>query len=161
MELFVIRHAPAVPRSARIEDAKRPLTNEGRRRWRRAVRGLDRLGVRFDRVYHSPWFRAVETVDALADLVVEETVVTKELAKRPTVALLRALRGERIAVVGHQPWLGELVGMLAFGRLEDGAQFGLGKGAIVWLDGDPRPRGMVVRALLPPKVLRSLAASLQ
>ena len=140
MELFVIRHAAAEPRSVRIEDARRPLTNDGRRRWLRAVRGLARLEVRFNRVYHSPWLRAVETVDALADLV-DETVVTKELAKRPAVALLRALRGERIAVVGHQPWLGELVGVLAFGRLKEGAQFDLKKGAIVWLQGDPRRGG--------------------
>jgi phosphohistidine phosphatase len=158
MDLFVIRHAPAVPRSERIEDARRPLTDKGRRRWSRAVRGLDRLGVRFDRVYHSPWFRAVETAEALVDLVTIETVVTKELAKRPTAGLLRALSGKRIAVVGHQPWLGELVGMLALGRLEDGVQFELRKGAIVRLEGDSRPRGMVVRAVLPPNVLRALAA---
>jgi phosphohistidine phosphatase len=158
MDLFVIRHAPAVPRSERIDDARRPLTDKGRRQWSLAVRGLDRLGLRFDRVYHSPWLRAVETAEALANLVVNETVVTKGLSRRPTDALLRALRGERVAVVGHQPWLSELVAMLALGRPQDAGRFELRKGAIVRLEGSPRAHGMVVRAILPPKVLRALAA---
>jgi glycosyltransferase involved in cell wall biosynthesis len=96
--------------------------------------------------------RAVETAEALVDLVVDETVVTKELARRPTDALLRVLRGKRITVVGHQPWLGELIAILALGRPQDAAQFELRKGVVVRLEGSPRPRGMVVRAVLPPKV---------
>ncbi len=83
MQLFLIRHAPAVARSPRIPDATRPLTREGRKQWKRAVRGLERLGLMFDRLYHSPWLRAVETADALAHLAVGETVVTSELARRP------------------------------------------------------------------------------
>ena len=128
MQLFVIRHATAVPHGSRTPDAARPLTSRGRRRWKRAVCGLERLGIAFDRLYHSPWLRAVETADALADLVHGETVVTRELACRPTPALLEHLEGHRIALVGHQPWLGELVGLLVFGDARDGARLTLRRG---------------------------------
>ena len=156
MQLFVIRHATAVRRGSRTPDAARPLTPRGRRRWKRAVCGLERLGIVFDRLYHSPWLRAVETADALAELVHGDTVVTLELARRPTPALLDHLEGDRVALVGHQPWLGELVGSLVFGDAPDGARLTLEKGAVVWLEGNARPRGMKVRALLQPRTLRAL-----
>jgi phosphohistidine phosphatase len=156
MQLFVVRHAVAVPRSGKIDEAARPLTEQGRRQWRRAVRGFERLGVGLDRVYHSPWLRAVETADMLVGRIGGEQVATDRLAEAPAPALLRELKGERAAVVGHQPWLGELVGLLALGRADSGAWLELGKGGIAWLEGEPRPGKMVLRALLPPKVLRGL-----
>jgi phosphohistidine phosphatase len=157
MQLFVIRHAAAAAPRARTVDAARPLTRKGRRRWKRAVRGLEKLGLRFDRVYHSPWLRALETADALAALVDGETVVTKELTHRPTPALLEQLEGDRVALVGHQPWLGELVGLLVFGDARERARLILKEGSVLSLDGKPRPGGMTIRALLPPRVLRTLA----
>ncbi len=156
MQLFVIRHAAALPRTARMRDEERPLTPEGRRRWARAVRGLARLGITFDRLYHSPWLRAVQTADALVDLVDGETVVTSELARRPTAAILEELRGARVALVGHQPWLGELVGTLVFGDARAGARLELKKGSVVWLEGRPRAGGMILRALFCPRALRRL-----
>lgn len=110
----------------------------------------------FDRLYHSPWLRALETAEALVDLVDGETVVTKELTRKPTPTLLAELEGERVAVVGHQPWLGELVGLLAFGEPREGERLVLKKGAVVLLEGKPRPRGMMIHAVLPPRVLRAV-----
>jgi phosphohistidine phosphatase len=159
MQLFVIRHGTAVPRGPGIRDASRPLTRQGRQRWLRAVRGLERLGLKFDRLYHSPWLRAVETAEPLAALVSGESIVSRALARRPTPALLAQLEGERVAVVGHQPWLGELVGILVFGDAGAGARFDLKKGSVVWLEGTPRAGGMALRGVLPPRMLRALADS--
>ena len=159
MQLFVIRHAVAVPRNGRTPDAARPLTPKGRKRWKRAVRGLERLEMTFDRLYHSPWLRAVETADALADLVEGKSVVTKELARSPTTRLLEQLEGERVALVGHQPWLGELVGLLVFGDAREGAQLVLEKGSVVCLEGRPRAGGMTLHALLSPDVLGAIGRS--
>jgi phosphohistidine phosphatase len=156
MKLFLIRHAEAVPRTKGRLDAARPLTKRGKRRFRRAVRGLEALGWSFDRVLHSPWRRAVETAAALGHLASEETVVAPELAQTPTRAFIEALEGERVALVGHQPWLGELLGLLVFGEPERGASFELGKGAVVWLEGEPRAGGMAIHAVVPPRVLRAL-----
>jgi len=155
MQLLIIRHAAAVARSKDVADASRPLTERGRRQWKRAVRGLVRLGVRLDRVYHSPWLRAVETADALIDRIDAESVVTRRLAGSPTPALLRGLAGDRVAVVGHQPWLGELVGLLVLGSRERGAWLELDKGGVAWLEGEPLPHRMVLRALVSPKMLRA------
>ncbi len=156
MELFLIRHAEAEPRRAGKDDTRRPLTERGKARWRRSVKGLGRLGVRFDHVFHSPWLRALETASALEPLLEGETTVTEGLARAPRDPLLHELSGRRVAAVGHEPWLSELLAWLVLGRREDGARFELKKGSVAWLEGRPKPGGMVLRALLHPKALRAL-----
>jgi phosphohistidine phosphatase len=157
MDLFVIRHAAAVPRSPDLDDAARPLTPRGRRRFAKAVRGLGRLRVDFDRLYHSPWLRAVETADALHPLVRGESVVLPALTGSPQAAFFDELDGDVVGVVGHEPWLGELIALALVGRSEEGARFALKKGGVAWLTGEPRPGAMSLRALLPPRALRALA----
>ena len=155
MQLFLIRHAAAVPRSAKLADADRPLTARGKKRWERAVRGLEALGVSFERLYHSPWLRSVETAQGLAALVEGESLVAPELARRPTSALLDRLDAERVALVGHQPWLGELAGLLLAGDPHAGVMLELKKGSVAWLEGDARAGGMKLVALIPPRLLRT------
>jgi phosphohistidine phosphatase len=158
MELFVVRHAVAVPQRPDLPDEARPLTPEGRRRFQRAVRGMDRLGISLDRLYHSPWLRAVETAELLTRLVKVdgETVVEPGLTRAPDAAFLTSLRGDRVAVVGHEPWLSEMVAILMFGTKKHGARFDFRKGGLAWLEGDLRPRRMWLRALLPPRALRRI-----
>ncbi len=156
MDLFIVRHAEAEPRRAGRDDARRALTEDGERRWRRSVAGLERLEVKLDHLLHSPWLRAVQTADALAKLLDGESAVTENLARAPGVALLKELKGERVAVVGHEPWLSQLLAWLVLGREEDGARFELKKGAVAWLEGRPSPGGMVLKALLTPKALRAM-----
>ena len=50
MKLYVIRHAIAEERRPDLEDTRRALTAEGQKRFRREVRGLRKLGVRFETV---------------------------------------------------------------------------------------------------------------
>lgn len=158
MELWLIRHAEAValedmpPGSS---DAARPLTARGLRASERLAHGLERRGVRFERLLLSPRERAVRTADHLAGLVAGELVVTLGLAGPPDDALLavlaalaapgrgeRARRGPRVAAVGHQPWLGELALLLALGEARGGAGLHLGKAAVLRLAGAPTPGGM-------------------
>ena len=140
MDLLLFRHAPAVDADpAEIEhlgeltaDARRALSTEGRERFSSLVEALEDRGVRVDRVLHSPWRRAVETAVLLRPLLRGGSEVCAERAGAPTPALLGRLRGDRLAVVGHQPWLGELVALLT------GAPSGLidwKKGGLVWLVG--------------------------
>jgi phosphohistidine phosphatase len=157
VEIFVIRHAIAVPRSPDLDDAARPLTPRGRARWEKAVAGLERLGVRFDLLVHSPWRRAVETARVARRLVDGETVASALLATSPTERLLDEIVGERVALVGHEPWLGELLSLLIVGTTRAGPRLELRKGGVAWLSGDPRPGAASVRAILPPQVLRALA----
>ncbi len=157
MELLVIRHAIAVPGSLILADAARPLTPQGRKRFTQAVMGLQRLGVRCDRLYHSPWLRAVETAELLGPVLDSEVVCSPALACPPGQGLLADLVGERVALVGHQPWLGELVTWLITGAQSDGSGFAFKRGGVAWLEGQPKPGRMALRAFLPPKVLRALA----
>ena len=156
MELFVIRHAIAVPGSMLLADADRPLTPQGRQRFSQAVIGLQRLGLRCDRLYHSPWLRAVETAELLGPVLDGEMVRSPALACPPSQDLLDALVGERVALVGHQPWLGELLDWLLTGDQADGSGFAFKRGGVAWLEGRPQPGRMVLRAFLPPKALRGL-----
>jgi phosphohistidine phosphatase len=156
MELFVIRHAEAAPREAYANDAERPLTPRGRKRFDTVVRALKSLDVRFDRVLHSPWLRAVQTADRLGGLIDGETEVTSLLATNPSLALLEKAVGERVALVGHEPWMGEAVAWLVTGDRTAAERFALDKGGVAWLQGEPAPGKMSVCGILPCAVLRRL-----
>ena len=66
-----------------------------------------------------------------------------------------AERNEDTAVVGHEPWLGELVAWLAFGDTRHGEALQIKKASVVWLDGTAVPGGMTLRALLTPRMIRA------
>lgn len=160
MDLLLVRHAAAVaraPRQAPEQDAARPLTAQGRRRFRRVRRALERLGLRADRLLHSPWVRAAQTAELLRPLVRGAPRPEPLLAAPPGRALLRRLRGRRLVLVGHQPWLGELAAWLALGDRGQGRALRWRKGGVVLLTGEPAPGRMQLAALLPPRWLRRLA----
>lgn len=155
-----MRHAIAEDAGPDQDDADRALTRDGRRRFERAVRGMRALGIRFERVLHSPWRRAVETAELLEPIVDGPLESTPLLAKAPTKALLTAIRRHTeegpTAVVGHQPWLAELTAWLLVGDAAEGEKLDLEKGGVVWLSGDPEPGGMSLRAMLTPRILRAI-----
>lgn len=119
-ELYVVRHAIAAERGADWpDDDKRPLTEKGIARFRDSLAGLTWLDVVLDEIFTSPLVRAKQTADLLA----------AEISGRPPVKLLAALapghapeevmtqlarvaKRRRIALVGHEPGLGELASHL-------------------------------------------------
>ena len=151
MKLTLIRHALAEDGP---DDAARPLSSKGRRRFARSVKTLEALGLRFDRVLHSPRLRAVETAELLAPLCDGAMKPTPLLARTPGVELWELLDGEHLAVVGHEPHLTSLLSWLVTGDDSGGASYELKKGAVAQLEGDPGPGGMRLLSILPPKVLR-------
>jgi phosphohistidine phosphatase len=156
VDLFLIRHAEAAKADAGGSDAARPLTRRGRRRFDKVVGGLERLDVRFGALLHSPLLRAVETAERLYPLLDGESCVTEHLAEAPGEALLAEiaeLESERVALVGHEPWLSELGSWLASADASDRTVFELEKGGVLWLAGAPRPGAMIVRGLMPPAAL--------
>ncbi len=146
-----------------VADAERELTPEGVRKLKRAVRGMRELDLRFGRVLTSPWRRAQHTAELLGSLVDDATPIATQLLCQPPRAELLAQISEATAssqrgtaVVGHEPWLGELVAWLAFGDARFGEALDLKKGGVVWLSGTAVPGGMMIRAMLPPKLLRNV-----
>jgi len=157
VDLFVIRHAIAVPRGGGQPDGERPLTLRGRDRFALEVLGLDFLGLHFETVYHSPLRRTAETAALLLPVTRGEIQPSDTLARAPDEEVLALPRGAAsVALVGHEPWCGELVAWLAVGDRERGGAFPFKKGGVVWLRGAVAPGCMELRAALPPKVLRAL-----
>jgi phosphohistidine phosphatase len=158
MQLFVIRHAVAEDIGPGVDDAARELTDSGRAKLRRAVRGLRALDIRFERVLTSPWRRAAQTAKQLEAIAASAAIATELLTQTPRAELLALIaeRGETTAVVGHEPWLGELVAWLAFGDTRHGDALAIKKSGVLWLEGTPVPGGMQIRALIPPRLLRAI-----
>ena len=53
-----------------------------------------------------------------------------------------------LVLVGHEPWLTELAGLLTIGRAE--SLFRLKKGGLIWLQGAPEVAGMLTKIVLAP-----------
>jgi phosphohistidine phosphatase len=165
MNLFVVRHAIAEDAQPGQDDASRRLTDEGERKLRLSVRGMRELGWRFDRVLTSPWTRAAHTAELLGPISRGKPIPTELLCQTPAQELLAMIvggteaprEGRGTAVVGHEPWLGELVGLLTLGEPRAGHGLELKKAGVAWLEGTVMVGGMKLRALLPPKITRGLA----
>jgi phosphohistidine phosphatase len=162
MELLLVRHAIAEERAPKLDDADRQLTPKGIRRFTRVVEGLGQLGLTVDRVLHSPWRRAVQTAELLAPVARGDVAATELLAADPGDDLLALLAEQkqngRVALVGHQPWLGDLLSLLCFGSPRGGDNIRFKKGGVAWLDGQASAAGMDLVAFLPPKTVRQLIA---
>ena len=167
MELYVIRHAIAQPLGQQNDftDEKRALTSEGRDRMREAAKGLRKLEVELDLMLTSPLARAVETAEIVAaalGLGKKEVEQTANLAPGASIDELfaeikRRTGAESIALIGHQPDLGELISAIVCGG--DGFAIQLKKGSVCLINVTetvPTLRGELMW-LLTPKQLRLLA----
>lgn len=163
MDLLVIRHAIAFGRDADRwpDDRKRPLTAEGTARARQAAKGLERLVDRPQCLLTSPLTRAKQTAQILTEFARWPIALDcPALSPRePPEAALEALRAEShnlIAIVGHQPGLGELIAASMPGSTRPKAfdlkKFGM---ALLSFDGAPRAGQAVLRWLLAPSLLRT------
>jgi phosphohistidine phosphatase len=142
MRLLVIRHAiaedAAVFAATGRSDAERPLTDRGRRRMRRAVRGLKRLVPTLDAVATSPFVRAVETAQIVTTAYrgVPLTRVPELVPSAEPAALLPWLEKQgtkdAVAAVGHEPALSRWVSWLLAGG--DRPFVELKKGAVCCLE---------------------------
>ncbi len=157
MQLFVIRHATAEDALPEQDDPSRELTDDGIRKLRQVVKGLRKLDISFDRVLTSPWLRALQTAERLEAISDSVPIATDLLCQRPHAELLAMIaeRNEDTAVVGHEPWLSELVAWLAFGDTRHGDALEIKKAGVVWLEGSAVPGGMKLVALLPPAIIRA------
>lgn len=159
LQLFLIRHAIAEAESPTGRDADRPLSSKGAERFKVETLGLRRLGVEFDALWTSPWARAEATGTLLSDLSKSTPKAIKDLARPPRASLWKAIEQaevERLALVGHQPWLGELASVLASDSSDPLMGMRIKKGGLVWLEGEPQPGRMRLEAALPPNLLRTL-----
>jgi phosphohistidine phosphatase len=162
--LYLVRHAIAEERGAAWpDDSLRPLTDDGAKKWRRQAAGLVAIDARPDVILTSPYARARQTADVLAAAWPKRPKVVELPALQPGVKpreVLKAIeahgRHASLALVGHEPGLGELAALLV--GFKTPPEFKKGGVARVDVAILPPPAGSgVLYAWLPPKVLRALA----
>ena len=120
-ELYIMRHGIAVMRapSTMMDDAKRPLTPEGRQKMREIASGLAAAGIDFDWIASSPLARAMETAEIVSEALKSQPPVDTCEALRPGGApealvtfLAKRPNRRRVLLVGHEPDLSQLAARL-------------------------------------------------
>ena len=167
MQLLVIRHAIAVePEEAakeKLSDAERPLTKDGRRKMKDAVRGLSRVVKRIDLLASSGLVRARQTAEIVAEAFDGMKIATAEELRpgKPVKAVLTWLQGQKadatIAVVGHEPQLGMLISFLLAGdRKRSFVEVRKGSATLLGFPEQVKAGGAVLQWMLKPGQLREL-----
>jgi phosphohistidine phosphatase len=156
--LYLIRHAEAVPPGdPNYEDDDRPLLPAGRATARALGAALAAKGIKFDAVLSSPLPRAVQTAEELLagygagapELEEADELAPGEKPRKLDKRLLK-VDGEAVALVGHQPDLGEYAGRLIGAKK---ARLKLAKPSVVCIECDEPPgkEAGELQWLLPPK----------
>lgn len=150
--VYVVRHAIAEDRDADRwpDDALRPLTADGERRFRRAARGLREIAPSVDAILASPYARAWRTAEILyeeAGWPAPERCDRLEAWRQPDEAFDVLPRTGSVAVVGHEPLLSGLVGLL----LGADVAMDFKKGGVALVEDG------VLRWYATPKMLRALS----
>jgi len=125
MELYLLRHAIAVDRGTPgyHKDSQRPLTPEGEKKMWRIAEGMKALDLSFDLILSSPYVRAKQTADIVAEVFQAQdklelsTALTPEADPKELIAELtrhdHAL--DSILLVGHEPYLSGFMSKLLVG----------------------------------------------
>ena len=161
-EIYLIRHGLAEERGeAWPDDSKRPLTQEGMSRLRKSARSLALIGVAFDVIVTSPFVRARQTAEIIAGgldphphLATAESLIPGGSATAVLADLEKHAKRERIAIVGHEPGIGELAARLIGAR----HPISFKKGAIcrIDLEGLPPAGPGDLRWFITPKIMRTM-----
>ncbi len=137
MKIFLIRHGVAAKRNSEKfpDDDARPLTRLGEKQFLEAVEGYSRLNFLPEIVISSPVLRAAATAGHLiTGLKLQKRALILDSAFDYNASHSHALRRlseisagkTEVAIVGHEPWLGEFVSLLLTGTV--GKNFPLDKG---------------------------------
>lgn len=167
MDLFILRHGEAGQRvSAGRGDFQRPLTAAGQKEVSDIATSLKDLGIKLDIVISSPLKRAHQT----ASIVAKTFKIEKKMQGWAELSpegnrldlynkLLQLKQQSSVLVVGHEPYLSEMISEMIFegnngGRI-DLKKTGLARIRIV--SSTPKFQGEL-RWLLTPKLLRNMSS---
>jgi phosphohistidine phosphatase len=160
VNIYLIRHADALALGERgiTRDAGRPLSEEGEIQARHIGAGLQRRGIRLEKVVISPFLRARQTAEGILrawETRAPEVSVCSHLVPdgRPKklAKFLRGLGGENVALIGHQPHLGLWTAWLIGSKK---AQIDIAKAGVAYVNCDePRKGAGLLHWLVPPEWL--------
>jgi len=146
------------------DDSLRPLTKEGRWKLKQVTKGLRHLLPSIDVIATSPFTRALQTAEILADAYGDATIehldaLTPAGMPRKFMTWLRQHDpNDRVAAVGHDPHLTSLVSWLVTGEAVEGRiELRKGGACLLQFDGLPQMGRATLAWSLPPAILRRLA----
>jgi phosphohistidine phosphatase len=127
IDLFLIRHGIAAEPHEYATDSERPLTAEGIQKTRRVAERLKALDLEFDLIQTSPLVRAKQTAEILFETKLSKTVeISDYLAPSGNIQSWanwfqewRKQGGTAIALVGHEPNLGQWAEWFCWGEYRD------------------------------------------
>ncbi|MDD5543003.1 MAG: phosphohistidine phosphatase SixA [Acidobacteriia bacterium] len=165
MNLYLLRHAIAVDHGTPgFTEEKRPLTAEGRAKMRRSAEGMKARGIKVDVIATSPLVRARQTADITAAALGAKDKLQEISALKPGTpfeklwaALKPFSRCQDLMLVGHEPYLSELISAILTGR-PSGVHVVVKKGGLCKLEIDgipPKGKG-ILHWLLTNKQLREM-----
>jgi phosphohistidine phosphatase len=167
MNLYLLRHGLAVDRDATAytKDAARPLTPKGERKLWQVAEAIEALEISFDLILSSPYRRARQTADIIAEAGNARKRLEFSDSLTPagsTKALIAGLTErdpvpEEVLLVGHEPYLSELISLLVAG--DAGAAVVMKKGGLCKLSIASLKHGRcaVLEWLLTPKQMALMA----
>jgi phosphohistidine phosphatase len=134
MEIYVIRHsiANSIGAEGATRDEDRALTKDGIERIEAVAKGLKAMGIAPEYILTSPYLRALQTAQALQIGLGLKNV----LVQTPNLAItgnpeqvmeevnLHYPAVKQIFLVGHEPGLTELIGLLVSGNPNMGLKVG-------------------------------------
>ena len=159
--LYLVRHAFAGHRDATQwpDDSKRPLTDDGVERFRRAAHGLKRLVPSVDAMLSSGFVRAWDTAVLLTEEIgwpQPEDCPPLEPPRDPKEAgsFLAGRSEESLALVGHEPHLSSLASLLLVGGPGISMELKKGGALCIGFSGRAEPGAGSLHWSLTPKALR-------
>jgi phosphohistidine phosphatase len=158
MEIYLIRHADAVPQAENNNqaDEDRPLTPTGQTQAKAIGSGLQRKGISLQLVLTSPLLRARQTVEGMlkewsgpAPEVQVCDALTPGKKPRKLARLIRELERGPVALVGHEPDLSAWAAWIIGTKKTHLALAKAGVAHITCPDGPTKGEGTLLQLLTP------------
>jgi phosphohistidine phosphatase len=155
MKLYFLRHGLADwPDWDPARDHERPLTKDGVKKMREQAKTLAGLDMRFEAVLSSPYVRAYQTADIVAQQLGLEVTTEPRLAPGFNADKLRQIiedhaDAQALLLVGHEPSFSTVIADLI-----GGGRVLLKKGALARVDVNDAIRGELVWLLQPKTLIR-------
>ncbi len=166
MQLLLIRHAIAEDKDVFARtgkpDSERPLTSEGAKKMTGVAEGLREILKSIDVLGSSPFVRARQTAQIVADAygIRRVDMVDSMEPDQPFenfATWLRTAKDEKVvAAVGHEPHIGALVTWLLSGSEDSLTPMKKGGACLLEIDGRAGPASAELSWFMPPGVLRRL-----
>ncbi len=166
MNLYIVRHAIAVEREepGYEDDSQRPLTDTGRKKMKKIVKGLRRLEIELDLILASPYLRARDTADILASgfkmkkkVAFTDNLIPPGNFDQLIDEIVEKHNVDNLALVGHEPMLSSFISYLITGHTQ--AKITLKKGGVCLLSADDlrQERRAALQWLLTPAIMVELS----